>query len=56
MNELIIENKNGDRKLITVRKFFLGFDDAKKWVEKKYRGYKLVGVQDGLFGDIREPR
>lgn len=48
-NELIIENKRGERKLVSVTKIFLSMEDAKAWVEKKYNGYRLVGVQEGLF-------
>lgn len=52
-NELIIENKRGKRKLVSVTKVFLSMDEARKWVEKKYTGYKLVGLQEGLYQDYR---
>jgi len=54
-NELIIEDKKGHRKLITLNKFFFGWDDAEQWVSKKYRGHKLVGIQEGLFGEVKAP-
>lgn len=53
-NELIIEDSSGHRKLLSPTRFFIGWDEAEQWVQETYRGYKLVGIQEGLFGGIRE--
>lgn len=55
MSEFIIENKRGERKLITLKKFFPSYEEAKTFIEKTYKGHKLVGIQDSLFQNNARP-
>lgn len=47
MSELIIENKKGMRKIIPIR--FGSYEEALRWVNSRYKGYKIMGAQKGLF-------
>lgn len=52
-NEVLIEDNRGNRKLIPIVDRFPSDEDLRIHIEKKYPGYKVVGIQEGLFNEPR---